>query len=184
MLHTEYHYEGYRIENDNTVGLSVYGYFDEQTLPFDEEELVQVAREQLDGHSGLVEAVNGETKGGNSYSYYIVKRQEVDEEGFPQGVSYRLNSCISQKKSYLCVDGVFWENGMSGMRDAMVFAMFQQEHPGDLQEVMELWKNDPYNPSNREGFLMNASERRDFDILFPEHPLSVARKLIVYLINQ
>ena len=45
------------------------------------------------------------------------------------------------------------------------------------------WSCDPYNPEFNKGFLMNQSEQRRFDEMFPEHPLSEARKLIEFIIT-
>ena len=48
---------------------------------------------------------------------------------------------------------------------------------------MERWTQDPYDPDYRKGFLMNRSEAQELDESFPEHPLSVARKLAEFIVT-
>ena len=40
------------------------------------------------------------------------------------------------------------------------------------------WKADPYIPDFNEGLPMNQSEKSEYDQDFPDHPLSVSRKLL------
>ena len=42
---------------------------------------------------------------------------------------------------------------------------------------------DPYDSEYREGFLMNFSERDIFDKKFPDHPLSIARKYVKWVLE-
>ena len=59
--------------------------------------------------------------------------------------------------------------------------------PGDEIDVENLMENgwfcDPYDPDYKKGFRMNLSEKPGLDEMFPEHPLSVARALVKYVIN-
>ncbi len=43
---------------------------------------------------------------------------------------------------------------------------------------MQGWQQDPYDPAFTKGFLMNQSEKPEYDKSFPEHPLSLLRSAI------
>lgn len=77
------------------------------------------------------------------------------------------------------ISGYFDEIGTTGIRDVMVFEILRRK--GKVNEDMESWTADPYDPSVKTGFLMNISEREQYDEIFPDHPLSVVRSLIRHL---
>ena len=65
-----------------------------------------------------------------------------------------------------------------------LYCVFRSENPDEeLDELMERWMQDPYDPDYRKGFLMNRSEVRELDEMFPWHPLSVARKLAEFIVT-
>ena len=51
------------------------------------------------------------------------------------------------------------------------------------KEMMKMFFEDPYDSEYREGFLMNFSERDIFDERFPDHPLSIARKYVKWVLE-
>ena len=80
------------------------------------------------------------------------------------------------------INSSFVERGMTGARDNTVYMMYLQKYP-DLENPFDGWASDPYDPEYTEGFLMNISEEPQFDELFPDHPLSKARKLVEYILE-
>ena len=43
------------------------------------------------------------------------------------------------------------------------------------------WWFDPYDKDYKHPFLMNLSEKEEYDELFPDHPLSQCRKFVKYI---
>jgi hypothetical protein len=74
------------------------------------------------------------------------------------------------------VRGFFDESGTTGVRDSTVYSMLAQAGNGALDG----WTCDPYDPNFGKGLLANKSELPEFDALFPEHPLTEARRLVRY----
>ena len=48
---------------------------------------------------------------------------------------------------------------------------------------MDGWFKDPYDNSFKKGLLMNLSEKPEYDAMFPNHPLSILRNIIKFLIE-
>ena len=48
---------------------------------------------------------------------------------------------------------------------------------------MDEWFKDPYNENYKNGLLMNMSEKSEYDVMFPQHPLSEARSLIEFILE-
>jgi hypothetical protein len=76
------------------------------------------------------------------------------------------------------------ELGMSGQRDTIV--MFQHLSKSDVGPNSEggaqfSWVQDPYDPTHVSAMTMNHSERAEYDELFPDHPLSRARRTLAHL---
>ena len=77
------------------------------------------------------------------------------------------------------VEGFFDEMGTTGARDAMVYAMLSKEGKVRVTESgIDGWNADPYDPDYMNGNRMNCSERKEYDKLFPEHPLSEMRRFV------
>ena len=87
------------------------------------------------------------------------------------------------------ISGSFDEAGITGMRDSTAYALIlnAKRDAGDeidVETFMENgWFRDPYDPDYKKGFLMNLSEKPELDELFPEHPLSVARALVKFVVE-
>jgi len=76
------------------------------------------------------------------------------------------------------------ERGMSGGRDSVVFAnlMTAGETALDTESgVMTGWLDDPYDPTEAGPMTRNKSERSEYDVQFPDHPLSRARWVLKHL---
>jgi len=56
-------------------------------------------------------------------------------------------------------------------------------YDGKIGANGEGWVADPYDPTYMQGALMNLSEKEEYDEAFPNHPLSQARKIVKFLIE-
>lgn len=120
---------------------------------------------------GLIEVKSGEASG-NAFIYSIVKTLK---EEIP-GVQYTLMLDKQCDDEIVRVQGFFDEIGTTGMRDNLVFALFEPDE--ELEQRMTDWVCDPYDPSYAHGKPMNMSEQESFDEQFPGHPLSMCRELV------
>lgn len=171
-------YIGYRFWNGCASGLVVCSEGKKKAMPYTEQELIEDWHESMPEHAGIIEAKQGLTAAGLHYIYLLTKEREDDDPWSPEEVAYKMQMCISKNNRYLYVDSMFVEEGMTGVRGGAVFDTFREEHSDvELYKLMERWTRDPYDPEYRIGFLMNRSEARELDELFPHHPLSIARKL-------
>lgn len=140
-------------------------------------ELIQNTRRSIGEAFGLVEANEGITEQGLEYVYRILKVRMN-----PHGVQYQLAMQIVRDGQGINISGYFDEAGTTGIRDVMVFEMLRRE--GKITEDMDKWTADPLDPSVTKGFLMNRSEQEQYDAIFPEHPLTVARNFVRYMTNE
>jgi len=80
------------------------------------------------------------------------------------------------------VTGFFTEQGITGKRDTAVYELARKE--GKIKSGLDEWAFDPYDSNYTKGFLLNLSENRQFDEIFPLHPLTEARNFIKNLLDQ
>ncbi|NEX93459.1 hypothetical protein [Caulobacter sp. 17J65-9] len=74
------------------------------------------------------------------------------------------------------------EIGVTGMRDATIMAMLTAK--GALSadpEHFSDWLSDPYDTAEKGPLTRNLSEDRKYDEMFPDHPLSRARRTLAEL---
>lgn len=151
-----------------------------EAMPFSNDaSIIRNIRASVADNQALIEVNSGKTKSGNPYVYSIVKTLME-----PQGVQYTLILQIMNRVSgdVENLRAFFSESGMTGVRDAQVYAALVQQgylKSGDT----ESWMKDQYEPSLKRNVLMNLSEYENFDEFFPEHPLSVARNTIQQIIE-
>ncbi len=143
-------------------------------ISFEKQEIIgKLHREMTDGE-GLVEVRTGTTGKGKRYACSIVKSLPK-----PRAVEYRVNLFIERENGVSEVKGYFMETGATGFREASVKGRVQREYPGMAEADFEgIWRRDPYDPLFTRGVLMNVSERAEYDLRFPLHPLTEARKFI------
>ncbi len=148
------------------------------SMPYDNpESLIAGIHKALANNQGLIEVRNGKTKAGREYIYSIVKTLQGKE----YGVQYTLTMHISFETYAMNISGFFNENGMTGFREAMIYAHMRNENK--VSDDAEGWTCDPYDKSFTKGLLMNLSEDRQFDAAFPEHPLTEARSFADFIIE-
>lgn len=140
------------------------------------QELVDTTRHTMGDAFGLVSVGEGFTTQGLEYVYRILK-VKMD----PHGIQYQLTMQLLHDRQGVYISGYFNEIGTTGIRDVMIFDMLRRK--GEIKEDMENWTFDPYDSSITKGYLMNQSEYEMYDEIFPEHPLTVVRKLVKYLIG-
>lgn len=140
------------------------------SFPFgNEEQLLLRVRRRLEEDEGVVEVRAGVTRGGKDYAYSITKSPRGQ-----RSTEYRLIMRFRTEGPDAAVSGYFLETGSPGFREASVKGQLKREHPET--DVEARWSRDPYDPFNSEGFLMNESEKAEYDARYPLHPLSEARK--------
>lgn len=163
----------------------------EQAMDYDDvEDTITSIRQYLTEDSGIVECKNGVTKKGHKYIYNIQKMRCSEEGMLTPEVSYNLNFNVNVDGIDYFINGNYGEIGMTGMRDSMGFTMFQnavkQQNPDEeytTEDIMQMFFKDPYDENYKEGFLMNISENDFLDEEFPDHPLSMLRKYVQWVIE-
>lgn len=173
----------YNMANENTSALIIcFPVSAEIAMDFDDpESFISVLHQDMDDDSGIIEVKAGTTDNGSKYIYHIMKRSIPSEDGIPLGNAYTINFNIMLGNVIQFINASFEEAGMTGMRDNMVYMMLRDE--GLIDDNFSGWSCDPYDKSYNKGFLMNQSEQRKYDEMFPEHPLTEARRLVDYIIG-
>lgn len=131
----------------------------------------------LNNDQGLIEVKSGLTQNQRKYIYSIVKTRVM-----PSGVQYNLTMHIDMGNQTMNIQSYFDEVGMTGMRDTTVMSMLMNQ--GVITPANRAgWSKDPYDENYTKGLLMNMSESAEYDAQFKEHPLSAARELVKYIID-
>lgn len=160
-----------------------------QQVPMnDNVEFINGCRKFLNNNQGLVEVINTKTKSGKTCAYSIIK-----ERLEPVGMMYILTLQIAYDCFVFNVHGEFREEGMTGVRDTLIYTLYQDYKEGKMVKGKKIkfkvdeketeWARDPYDNNIKNGMLMNLSELPQFDKTFPNHPLSEARRLVKFFIN-
>lgn len=173
----------YNMANANTSAIVVcFPVSAESSMKFDDPVgLIDELHNNMDDMAGIIEVQAGSTTNGNRYIYHIMKHSNISEDGIRLGNTYTINFNIEFGDTIQFLNASFDEIGTTGIRDTTILAFLQNS--GDIDINSSDWICDPYNPEFNKGFLMNKSEQRQFDKMFPEHPLSVARTLIEFIIS-
>ncbi len=132
----------------------------------------------LGNEQGLVELDKGKSFNRNLYAYTLIKNRLG-----PKGTQYILTFHILIDNEVVNVQGFFNEKGAFGSREGVVMTKLASENKISTS-TLDGWKIDPYNVNYKKGYLMNLSERKDYDEMFPNHPLSEARSVLTYLIEE
>ena len=153
--------------------VSIYPIDVEDAMDFnDTEALINGIHHTLAENQALIEVENGRRASGFPYIYSIVKTYNGEEEGV--GYTLVLDFLLRPNSSVVRVQGFFQEYGITGVRDATVFARLSQ----DKGFSEDGWCFDPYDPDSQASYMMNQSERAEYDELFPDHPLTQCRMII------
>ncbi|MDO4949734.1 MAG: WG repeat-containing protein [Bacteroidales bacterium] len=150
----------------------------EEAMPLtDIKPIIDDLHQGLADNQGIVEVVNGDTKYNKQFVYSIIKSAREH-----QGMNYILTMHVVKKGKALCVRGQFEEMGTTGIRDTTVYEYARRQN---LVKAIggEGWFEDPYDEGFTRGLRMNLSEKREYDMSFPNHPLSQMRTFISFIIE-
>ncbi len=162
---------GKQTDNASCI-ISIYPISSEAAMDFnDKEVLIDGIHRTLAENQAIIEVENGKLLSGRPFIYSVIKTYHGKEDG----VVYTLVMDFPVSSTIVRVQAFFQENGITGLRDATVFARLQQE---DIAFSEDKWFFDPYETDSQASYKMNLSEKAEYDELFPEHPLSQCRLLI------
>ncbi|MFK5921281.1 MAG: hypothetical protein QM496_03825 [Verrucomicrobiota bacterium] len=91
----------------------------------------------------------------------------------PKGMTYVGSFTIPYHNFSFVVKIQCIEDGVTGMRDAVVLEMVLNE--GLIKSCNKGWAHDPYDSEITRGFRWNLSENVKYDEMFSDHPLSRLR---------
>ena len=173
----------YGIGNDFYVGIiSIFSIQNNEIMPMDSNSsIIDKIHAILNENQGLIEVNNGITKDKNHFVYTIVKDYHTQ-----LGTSYIITMHIVKNNDNICIQGQFSEQSLIGKRDSTIFNIAIKNKWIEFDKdnnTYTNWSKDPYNNEFCYGTPMNLSEKKDFDDMFPEHPLSKLRLLISYIIE-
>ena len=158
--------------------LMIYPIDNQKAMPYENEKaVIDGIHGALTDVQGLVEVKTGTTKNQKRYVYSIVKSKLE-----PSGVQYILTMHIDMQDYTINVQAFFNEKGITGGRDTAIMNKMINEEKIALPNLNG-WLKDPYDENYKRGLLMNLSEQPQYDTLFPEHPLSEARRFIEYVVE-
>lgn len=144
----------------------------EFAMPYEDVQgVIDGIHSSLADDQGLVQVGNGRTDQHRPYIFSVVKTR-VEE----QGLQYGLTLDVDAGSYAVHAQGFFDEGPTTGIRASASYSMLCGK--GIVDEGMGSWTADPYDPGIRHGFLANAGESQEFDKLFPDHPLTLARNLV------
>lgn len=156
----------------------IYPIYNNYAMPYDDEKMViDQIHNTLDNEQGLIEVKSGYTCTRKRYIYSIVKTKLN-----PTGMQYVLTMDIEMQDYAMHIQCFGDEVGETGLRDNVILNKLVNDGSIILPDI-EGWFKDPYNPNFKKGILMNASEKVEYDRMFPLHPLSEIRDLIKYVIE-
>ena len=142
-------------------------------MPFDDiSAIIDGIHETLSDEQALIEVKSGVTSKRRKYIYSIIKNA-MDSPG----VAYFMLLHVSYEGASICINAHYIESGKTGMRDTMILELaYRQGIVTDSDKSK--WWFDPYDKDYKHPFLMNYSEKEEFDRMFPDHPLSQCRKFV------
>jgi hypothetical protein len=154
-------------------------------MPFgqDESVIATIHEKGIDDQSGLLAIKSVTSPKGVQFVYSLFKRLIPQERG--GGIMYTLTIYIQGDNAAYQIQSMIGEYGMTGMRDSVILSQMLSQGKVTMtpagegqQPKMRGWSSDPYDPSFTKGVPMNLSEGEEYDAQFPNHPLSVIRKLL------
>lgn len=164
------------IHPDNATVVSINFFNTKPDLPTmkDIHSLRAFYRDQLAAHKGgLIQVEFVDLKG-----YKAIKTLfKIPQK--PSGVAYLASFTIPFEKYSFVIKIQAPEIGVTGMRDSIIAEKLMVENKISIGDNgYKNWFKDPYGLEVNINTLMNTSEEEQYDIKFPEHPLSVARSLL------
>jgi hypothetical protein len=136
------------------------------------QKIISGIHQSLGENQALIEVKAGKTKNNRHYVYSIVKTK-----GEPSGVQYYMLMHIAYEKVAINVNGHFIEAGTTGIRDTTIWELERRKGIVSSTDNSK-WCFDPYDGTLKRPYLMNLSEKEEYDEMFPDHPLSQCRQFV------
>lgn len=167
------------INKDRSVALSINYFETKPDIPslYEIEKIRYYYREQtVQAHGGLIQVDLLEIDG-----YKIIKTIfKIKQED--SGITYMASLTIPFKSCSYVIKIQAPEIGLTGVRERIIAdQLLKQSIIKKEKEDYTGWSNDPYLENFTQGLPMNLSEKEEYDQDFPDHPLSVSRKLIAQI---
>ena len=128
--------------------------------------------QSLGENQALIEVNAGKTSHNRQYVYSIVKTLDR-----PSRVQYFMLIHVSYEEIAININGFFVESGITGTRDTMIWELACRQGIVSFEDKSK-WMFDPYDKSFNRPYMMNISEKEEYDEMFPDHPLSQCRKFV------
>lgn len=145
---------------------------------YNETTIIKGIQKSLSDDGALIEVKVGRTNSGNQFSYSIIKLKKE-----ASGVLYYLIMYVAYENIAINIKGDFIESGTTGLRDTMVWELARREGIVSSTDNSK-WCFDPYDKTSKRPYLMNLSEKEEYDEMFPDYPLSQCRKFIQIVIQK
>lgn len=144
----------------------------------DKQVVIDRIHRSLAENQALIEVGSGERVGDFHYIYSIIKTHKE-----LSGVQYHMMLDVIYGDAVLRVNAFFDEIGSTGIRDVNVLNILCYEGNISIDDKVKMssWQQDPYDKNLVRPYLMNLSEKREYDAMFPDHPLSQCRALLQYI---
>jgi hypothetical protein len=100
----------------------------------------------------------------------------------PHGMTYVASVTLPFRDFRFVFKTQCAEDAPTGLRDAVILDRMIQTGKVRLgPSEMEGWMADPYDSGLRPGFARNLSEDEQYDAMFPDHPLTRARRMLTLI---
>lgn len=143
-----------------------------KVMPPSREGIVAGIRRALPPTSALIEADAVTSESGVEIAYSIVKTLLDGNR-----LQYNLTAHIGRDDAHQ-LQAFFEEVGRAGVREDVGREMWRRSLLKSKQtEEDRPWARDPYS-GETVGYLMTEAEHAAYDVSFPKHPLSMARRLL------
>lgn len=175
----------FSLQTDNAMGvIQVEPMCASCAMPFENPQAVIDAIHEQGEDQALIEVDSGVTKNGDRFIYSITKNL-LKPEGEQPFVQYFTLMHLQTGEQTLNIQIFLDEIGTVGRRDAAIYELMKQTgEVGNASDPYANWYYDPYDPEYKRDFLMNRAEARNFDKLFPTHPLSQARLIVERIVGK
>ena len=147
----------------------------EYALPYDNpRSVIDGIHQMLTENQGLIAVEKGKTNSGHRFIYSVVKSLKK-----PSSMQYCLTMHVECEEFAVLVQGFFVETSMTEDRSTKVYiTLLKRGLIRPTENGVKGWSEDPYDPEYTHGLRMNRSERKEYDGMFPHHPLSELRRFV------
>jgi hypothetical protein len=115
----------------------------------------------------------------------LALRQIIKVPQQPHGMTYVGSLLLPFRDFSFVIKVQCQEHDMTGTRDTIILdealADGRVTFDPDREESLRGWMHDPHDPALHRGFHRNLSEAPEYDVRFPNHPLSRLRPVLAHL---